>query len=74
MKITHHILGEDHPDTLRSLNNLGLLLKDKGEFDKAEILLRKALEGARRVLGEGPSQYTELTQRPGFASARKGET
>ena len=40
-------LGEDHPDTLlslNSLNNLALLLQDQGRLVEAEPLYREALE------------------------------
>ena len=37
-------LGEDHPDTLNSLNNLALLLFNRGHLAEAEPLYREALE------------------------------
>ena len=37
-------LGEDHPDTLVSLNNMALLLKDQGRLAESEPLFREALE------------------------------
>ena len=37
-------LGEDHPDTLSSLNNLAALLKAQGNLAEAEPLFREALE------------------------------
>ena len=45
-------LGADHPDSLRSRNNMGELLQDAGRIDDAEPHLRTALDGRRRVLGE----------------------
>ena len=45
-------LGEDHPDTLQSLNNLAALLHSKGEYDSALPLVEKCLEGRKRVLGD----------------------
>ena len=29
------VLGEDHPDTLTSLNGFALLFKNKGKYDRA---------------------------------------
>ena len=37
-------LGEDHPDTLNSINNLALLLRAQGHLAEAEPLLREVLE------------------------------
>ena len=37
-------LGEDHPDTLLSLNNMAFLLKAQGRLAEAEPLYREALE------------------------------
>ena len=34
------VLGAYHPDTLRSVGNLGILLKAKGDYDGAEQLFR----------------------------------
>jgi len=45
------VLGEDHPFTGAMLNNLGLLLEDRGHFDEAEANFRRAYELYRRVLG-----------------------
>jgi|GEM_PF-3051591 len=44
-------LGLEHPDTLGSLNNLAILLRDKGDLAGAESLNRRALEARERTLG-----------------------
>ncbi len=44
-------LGAEHLDTLMSVNNLGNLLSDKGDYDGAEALYRRALEGKEKALG-----------------------
>jgi non-specific serine/threonine protein kinase/serine/threonine-protein kinase len=46
------VLGEEHPDTLRSIGNMGSLLQRQGKFAEAEPYYRDALEKHRRVLGE----------------------
>ena len=46
------VLEVDHPDTLNSLNNLGLVLRQQGRYGEAEKMLQKALEAKKRVLGE----------------------
>ena len=45
-------LGDKHPDTLTSINNLGSLLQDKGDLDGAGALYREALEAKRETLGD----------------------
>ncbi len=52
LKIRRRLLGEDHPHTLISINNIGLLLQEQGKLGEAEPLLREALQRRRRVLGD----------------------
>jgi serine/threonine protein kinase/Tfp pilus assembly protein PilF len=52
LTIRQHILGDDHPDTLRSMNQIGILLQESGRPSEAEEYLRAALERSRRVFGE----------------------
>ncbi|MCW5776974.1 MAG: tetratricopeptide repeat protein, partial [Phycisphaeraceae bacterium] len=44
-------LGADHPDTLASINGLGLLLHSRGHLAEAAPLYREALAGRERALG-----------------------
>ena len=44
--------GNRHPSTLTSINNLGWLLREKGDLAAAETLYREALEGQRETLGD----------------------
>jgi serine/threonine protein kinase/tetratricopeptide (TPR) repeat protein len=44
-------LGEDHPDTISSLNDWGAMYLSAGKFDDAEKHFRDAHTRARRVLG-----------------------
>jgi non-specific serine/threonine protein kinase/serine/threonine-protein kinase len=46
------VLGEEHPDTLVSLGNMGRQLESQGKLAEAELCFREALEKFRRVLGE----------------------
>jgi eukaryotic-like serine/threonine-protein kinase len=46
------VLGEEHPDTLSSISNMGTLLRAQGKLDQAEPYLLESLDKARRVLGE----------------------
>jgi eukaryotic-like serine/threonine-protein kinase len=46
------VLGEEHPDTLRSVVEMSTILVQIGQFQEAESLLRSAIDKCRRVLGE----------------------
>ena len=45
-------LGDAHPDTITTINNLGVLLQSQGKLEEAEPLLREALTSRRVALGE----------------------
>ena len=46
------VLGPEHPNTLRAMNNLALLYLYQGKYAQAEPLFHKLLEVAHRVMGE----------------------
>jgi tetratricopeptide (TPR) repeat protein len=46
------VLGEDSPNTLMAIENLGFLLQREGKLDQAEALEREALAKSRHALGE----------------------
>ena len=46
------VLGEDHPDTLMSLNGLAGLFYSKGDYDRALPMVEECLAKRKRVLGE----------------------
>ncbi|MCP4937229.1 MAG: tetratricopeptide repeat protein, partial [bacterium] len=43
--------GAEHPDTARSLNNLGALLQAQGDYDGAKPYLERALAIFEKLLG-----------------------
>ena len=45
------VLGERHPDTANSLNNLAELLEAQGDYAAAKPLLEQALALRKAVLG-----------------------
>ena len=47
-----NLLGENHPDTLRSMNNLSRLYRKMGRYDEALPLQTKCLEMMEKELGE----------------------
>ncbi len=52
VKIFEKILGEEHPHTASSYNNLAELYRNIGEYQKAEPLYLKALNIREKILGE----------------------
>ena len=46
------MLGQEHPDTLVSMNNVALNLKDKGENEKAISLMEECVRKRKQVLGQ----------------------
>jgi hypothetical protein len=60
------VLGEEHQDTLTSMNNLALTLWALGNLPAACALEEKMLEISQRVLGE-EHPYT-VTSRDNLAS------
>jgi hypothetical protein len=46
------ILGEDHPDTLGTMNNLAITYHNRGEFAEAARLQGEVLEKRKKILGE----------------------
>jgi hypothetical protein len=46
------VLGEDHPDTLSSMNNLAETRRDLGDLNGARELHEHALATRRRLLGD----------------------
>ena len=52
LEIRKRVLGEEHPATATSYNNLASVYASQGEYRKAEGLYGKALRISERVLGE----------------------
>ncbi len=54
-------LGENHPSTASSLNNLALLYNSMGRYEEAEPIYKQALELKKQLLGENhPSTASSL--------------
>ena len=64
------VLGDHHPFTLTSLNNLAALFKSKGEYDRALPLYEECLAKSKRVLGDEHPD-TKNTQSGRDACARQ---
>ena len=50
------LLGENHPDTLKSMQSLANQYRTGGDYTQAERLFTKVVEAERRVLGEQNAQ------------------
>ncbi|WP_165423003.1 FxSxx-COOH system tetratricopeptide repeat protein [Ktedonosporobacter rubrisoli] len=61
LEIRRRSLGEEHPDTAMSLNNLALLYWYQGRYEEAEPLYKRVLEICEQQLGEEhPDTATSL--------------
>jgi tetratricopeptide (TPR) repeat protein len=59
--IREKVLGPEHPDTARSLNNLALLLQAQGDIARARPLFERALAICEKALGpKHPDTATSL--------------
>ena len=52
LKWCREVLGEEHPHTATSCNNLAMNLNEQGKYADAAPLLQKALDIRKRLLGE----------------------
>ncbi|KAI9764195.1 MAG: hypothetical protein M1839_005973, partial [Geoglossum umbratile] len=59
-------LGVEHPETLSSINSLGVVFGWQGKYIEAEAMHRRALEAKERVLG--PEHSSTLTSMANLAS------
>jgi tetratricopeptide (TPR) repeat protein len=46
------LLGDSHPDTLRSLSNLAALYNNQGKYDQAEPMYVECVERRKTILGD----------------------
>ena len=44
LELREKVLGQEHPSTLDSMNNLALVLDSQGKYDEAEQMRQQALE------------------------------
>jgi tetratricopeptide (TPR) repeat protein len=52
LTVRQQILGNEHPDTLMSMNNLALALSYRGKYEEAEEIYRQTLRLRETVLGK----------------------
>ena len=66
-------LGNDHPLTLASMNNLGHLYRETGNFDAAQPLYEEALATRRRKLGDEHASTLMCINNVGILHSSKGD-
>ena len=52
LQLRETVLGKDHPDTLASMNNLAISLRNQGKYAEAEAIYRQTLQLRETVLGK----------------------
>ena len=73
LDIRRKVLGEDHPDTAWSYNNVAYNLNAQGKYAEAGPLFQKALDIFRRLLGEGHPDTAASYNERRFQPVRSGE-
>ena len=66
-------LGEEHPDTAMSCNNIGAVYDSLGDYDKALEYYRKALKINIKLYGEEYSKVQAIKKKIEEVKAKKEE-
>jgi tetratricopeptide (TPR) repeat protein len=64
---------EPYPDYAAALNDLGLMLRDQGDYAQSELLLTESLAMERRLLGDKHSELALMLNNLGMVQRRKGD-
>jgi len=64
--------SEPHPDYAAALNDLGLMLRDHGDYDESEKLLNESLAMEQRLVGDRHAQTALYLNNLGLVQHRKG--
>jgi tetratricopeptide (TPR) repeat protein len=67
------MLGEKHPSTLASMNEVGLALSDQGKYAEAEEMHRATLALSEEVSGKKHSSTLTVMNNLGLALSRQGK-
>jgi len=68
------MLGEEHPEVAMTLNSLGVLYRELGEYEQAEALCRQALHIQRTILGEQHPEVATSFNNLAVLSRELGDT
>jgi serine/threonine protein kinase/tetratricopeptide (TPR) repeat protein len=72
LELRQRLLGENHPDTLHSINELGNEIASTNRWMEAEPLLRKGLTAARPILGDDHPTTLDLLHNHAWVLANLG--
>ena len=73
LAIQDRTLGRNHPATANTLNNLGILLAQRGDFAQAEEMHRNALATMEKVFGEQHPDTAAVLSALSMALDRQGK-
>lgn len=73
LAIRREVFGNQHPDTLGTVNNLGGLLVEEGKLTEAKPLLREALACNRETLGNGHPDTVRSINKLGHLLRKQGK-
>ncbi len=73
LEIRRRALGDDDPDTLTSIDNMGVVLQAQGRLSEAERYYGEALDGRRRVLGDDHPHTLDSINNMGSLLERQGK-
>jgi non-specific serine/threonine protein kinase/serine/threonine-protein kinase len=73
LETRRRVLGAGDPRTLLSMDGMGLLLGDRGEYAAAEQCCRAVLETSRRVLGDDDGATLDRISNLGTVLAAQGK-
>ncbi len=73
LDVQERTLAEDHPEALHSVNNLAVLLTEKGDLAGAEPLYRRALAAYERALGKEHPETLGCVNNLAILLRRKGD-
>lgn len=65
--------AEPYPDYAAAVNDLGLLLREQGDYARSEKLLRESLAMERRLMGDKHPELALALNNLGFVLWRKGD-
>ncbi|KAF0206500.1 MAG: peptidase-like protein, partial [bacterium] len=73
LDIRKKVLGDNHPDTALSINNLAVLYDRKGDYAKAELLYIQNLDIRKKVLGDNHPDTATSINNLAFLYSKKGD-